>query len=454
MDQYLEHFGMRFVAYLRTDTRLKLVERHLNNNANISGPQSVVHAAFDASQAILEWIDKLVHAAFGKHLLVDRSTFAEVRFRLGSSPTLPTDLDTLRTHMAQLPALEEQGDGIRAFCGILAAVATTDRPIVLIDEPEAFLHPPQAFLIGRAIAEMRGRGHQLFVSTHSAEVLRGMMSVTSDIQVIRFAQRAGQFTTKVLGTSTLEEIANDPVLSSARVLDGLFYDGVIVTESDGDIVLYRRILEKIDPAGSVHFVNSYSKQLSQRIAQPYVAMGVPCALIVDFDMLRSTDDVSRALNALNGDYGKVSRDLVKLREEIEGLDSAAERLAAVKVLIKELEALADGTGEDESKLASIRARVKEVRDAAVIWGELKRQGRKALSPEALTLFDAVDAEMRRAGLFVVPVGEREAWLEPAVPYTSRKAKWTEAALKLLSDNPIGPSHPLNKFMQGVRSHLG
>src|SRR3954452_10968168 len=44
--------------------------------------------------------------------------------------------------------LEKEGDGMRSFVGILLHVLLSNDMISLVDAPEAFLHPPQARLIG------------------------------------------------------------------------------------------------------------------------------------------------------------------------------------------------------------------------------------------------------------------------------------------------------------------
>ena len=47
---------------------------------------------------------------------------------------------------------------------------------VSIDEPEAFLHPPQAEMIGNAICELKSDNSQVFVATHDSNVLKGFLS--------------------------------------------------------------------------------------------------------------------------------------------------------------------------------------------------------------------------------------------------------------------------------------
>lgn len=39
--------------------------------------------------------------------------------------------------------LQEQGDGFRSFVGIVLSILLSKDKIILIDEPEAFLHPTQ-----------------------------------------------------------------------------------------------------------------------------------------------------------------------------------------------------------------------------------------------------------------------------------------------------------------------
>jgi len=46
-----------------------------------------------------------------------------------------------------LPQVQEQGDDVKSFVGMLLAITATEYPLLLIDEPETFLHPPQAYLL-------------------------------------------------------------------------------------------------------------------------------------------------------------------------------------------------------------------------------------------------------------------------------------------------------------------
>ena len=93
----------------------------------------------------------------------------------------------------------------------------------------------------------------------------------------------------------------DPLLSSARVLDGLFYSGVVVVEGDSDVRFYQWVSNKLDASVNIHFVNADNKQTVPRITQTYRDMAVPCVGIVDFDVLNDRSEFQRQLAVLEFD---------------------------------------------------------------------------------------------------------------------------------------------------------
>ena len=61
---------------------------------------------------------------------------------------------------------------MRSFASVILHLLGQDSySIMMLDEPEAFLHPPQARLIGEIIAKERSKDTQLFIATHSQDVL-------------------------------------------------------------------------------------------------------------------------------------------------------------------------------------------------------------------------------------------------------------------------------------------
>ena len=86
--------------------------------------------------------------------------------------------------------------------------------ILLLDEPEAYLHPSQARLLGEIIATERPVHTQLFVATHSPDVLQGLLNVVEadHLRVIRIQREADVNQIKELDKNRAREISNDPLM--------------------------------------------------------------------------------------------------------------------------------------------------------------------------------------------------------------------------------------------------
>lgn len=100
-------------------------------------------------------LSQLCQEAFEVPLTLDRIS-GDVRLRVGKvhGDVPPMDHPTAEYARAvqALAPLEHQGDGIKSFLGAVLAVVAGRWQILLIDEPEAFLHPGQARSLGRWLA--------------------------------------------------------------------------------------------------------------------------------------------------------------------------------------------------------------------------------------------------------------------------------------------------------------
>jgi hypothetical protein len=129
--------------------------------------------------------------AFNKDLIVDKGAGSKIPLYVGTKPQLKSNEDrTSKSYRERLHAdavlLNEQGDGMRSFAAILLDTFTSNHDITLIDEPEAFLHPPQAKVLGKMLAKNTPSDSQLFISTHSADFLNGLLeSENSRVKIIR-----------------------------------------------------------------------------------------------------------------------------------------------------------------------------------------------------------------------------------------------------------------------------
>lgn len=69
---------------------------------------------------------------------------------------------------ASLPKLQRQGDGLRSFAGTIMSLLVHPTSAILLDEPEAFLHPPQARRLAEVISNEVPGGCQVVIATRTS----------------------------------------------------------------------------------------------------------------------------------------------------------------------------------------------------------------------------------------------------------------------------------------------
>ena len=143
------------------------------------------------------------------------------------------------------------------------------------------------------IGECHQNGQIVFISTHSVEILKGILSKNQDVNVIRITQPIPLSNSiKIVEKNLLSSILQNPLLRVSRVLEGLFCDKVVLTEAEADELIYQELIEKIRPASGLYFVHGQNKQTLATIAKLYKEIGIPYEIITDFDVLRKPNELS------------------------------------------------------------------------------------------------------------------------------------------------------------------
>ncbi len=144
--------------------------------------------------------------------------------------------------------LDDQGDGLKSFVSTFLSLNHKEQDILLLDEPEAFLHPPLARRLGEMIGDFQNEDRIIFVATHSVEVLKGILTKNQDVNVIRINRSEnGKNEIMQLDREILNSILQNPLLRVSRVLEGIFCEKVIITEAEADELVYQELSEKIIP---------------------------------------------------------------------------------------------------------------------------------------------------------------------------------------------------------------
>lgn len=372
-------------------------------------------------KALLQAFDSAIWTAFGMHVIVDAwGTSILLRVSrnqtqsdfVGTSEDGLPDADLVR-RLRQLPTLESQSDGVRSFAGMVLTLLTAQFPTVLLDEPEAFLHPPQARLLGRSLAEFQRDG-QLLVATHSLDVLLGLVeSRPEKVLIVRLTRDGERTSCRTLPPDQLAGLWRDPLLRFSRALDGLFHDGVVVCEGDTDSQFYSAIAARADPDATptpgrhVMFTYAGSKHRIPLIVRALRALDVPVRAAVDFDILSSESELRTLVEATgSGMTGEMSSDLKLVNSHIRG-GAVAPKVGPVADAIEEALSGSRGRELDASDVRGIR----QIIEPPTGWRDAKRRGLAAVPPaEATVAAKRLLATLRAAGIFVVPSGEVESFV--------------------------------------------
>nr|WP_198028243.1 AAA family ATPase [Bradyrhizobium sp. WSM1743] len=336
---------------------------------------------------------------------------------VGERPLLASGEDELsRTFIERLRTqavpLQEQGDGMRSFASVLLYVLASDHhSIQFLDEPEAFLHPPQARLVGEFIAAKRTSKSQLFIATHSTDILDGLISGGAEkVRIIRIQRDGAVNRVKELSKSKTASIVNDTLARYSRVFDGIFYQHVVICEADADCLFYSSILNTKaisgDRRADVLFIHTAGKHRMAQLAETLRQLDVPVSVIADVDLFKEENTCKQLFETMGGDWSDASSNFKALKTAIEQRRPPmnAEQVAG---LLREKLNDVGGTGEfPKSKEREIKAVFKGISP----WDDVKRAGRSAVpAGQAIKHYDDLLAKMAAVGLWIVPVGEIEGF---------------------------------------------
>lgn len=394
-------------------------------------PTHPVHYLEDSAE-LRGRLSEISQRVFGRPLTLDTLS-RTVRLRVGELPgEAPRYNDVSREYreaMGALPALDEQGDGMRSFFGQLLPVVTATYPLVLLDEPEAFLHPPQAHALGVELGKIATeRGTQIIVATHDRHLLTGLLDSGGDVSVVRVSRSGTDSAVRQLDAAKLRSIWTDPVLKYSSVLDGLFHQLVVLAEAEGDCAYLAAAVGVLGesaggaPSGEALFVASAGKQGMWKLAEALRAVDVPVVAAPDLDLISDEGETKRLFTALGGEWD----------EELSSLWSratAAQRAPREPVKIAHvLDTVASSltSRRDEVYTPVVREEVlSQLRSRESPWAEVKKHGIAAFDGQARVALLRLLERLEAVGLVLVRAGELErlapdviarkgpAWLEEA-----------------------------------------
>ncbi|MEW6143606.1 MAG: AAA family ATPase [Thermodesulfobacteriota bacterium] len=404
------HFCSWYLSYntliLDGNSRINLINQQPAGDLQI--PQSTFQVLFTDDKKRHE-VRRIIKEAFDLYFVIDPTHLGQLRLRLALYAPLNDAQErgihdeSVSYHSKAMP-IENSSDGVKAFTGIITEIIAGDPAVLLIDEPEAFLHPALSFKLGKEIARASHKSEKrLFISTHSTNFVMGCIQSGTPINIIRLTYRNGTATARVLPKNDILRLMRSPLLRSTGVLGGIFYEFVVVTESDSDRAFYQEINERLvlyDPDNGIPnclFLNAQNKQTVHTIIRPLRELGIPAAGIIDLDMIKEGGSVWT--NFLKGGF------------------------------IPELE---------HSSLAQLRNSVKTKFEET--GRDMKRDGGVALlSPNDQEAANNLLDQLADYGLFVVRGGELESWL-PTLQSSGHGPDWLVDVFEKMGEDPDLPNY--------------
>lgn len=399
-------------------------------------------------------ISDIVSKAFGTDLVIDRGAGNVIPAFIGKRPKPAKGEERIDpsycAKVRALQRLEDQGDGVKSFVSVVARLLTEARPVILIDEPEAFLHPPQARLVGRQIAAGQ-RTYQTFVATHSSDVLQGLLTENpSNTTVVRLSRVKGG-TAHPLLSADIKELWGDPLLRFSRALDGLFHDGVIIAEDGSDCQFYDALIDTTaqgDRKPDLHFAHANGKDKIHVLVRALAKIAVPVAAIVDLDILSREEPLRKIFEALGGRWSDIEARWRAVKEGVEAdADGSYLNADRFKAAIQEqLNRCIPG----DAVPTDVLRRLRELTKSANPWAQVKRSGLAAFPHGKLrTQANELVAILAKKSLFAVPTGEMEGFC-PTIE--ARKGRFVVEVLR--RDFNTDPElSAAREFGGSIRSHL-
>ncbi len=369
-----------------------------------SKPQHVLYDDED----LMERVSGLFRSAFSKDLMFDFRGGSKLPIHVGNIPKSDGVVDRVGNDytlkIRNNPLLDKQGDGIKSYAGILFETVASERDITLLDEPEAFLHPPQMRKLGETLSsEVKG---QLIVSTHSSDILRGFLEGTKGkVRILRIQREGDVNVVHEAASETIKELWEKPELRYSNALEGIFHEQTIICEDDSDCRLINSAADYITNNSEASFrdtsyVPTGGKHGIPKVASVLKKIGVPIKALYDIDFLSERDLVKNSVVAFGGHW----TDIEVLWERVDSAVRGGVEPKSIEDIKSEIIQTLQNAEQEKLPKGDVSSLMKQGK----AWNEVKKFGEVAIpNGQAQQDYKLLKVALENLGIFVVPVGEIE-----------------------------------------------
>lgn len=412
------------VSHLDSSTRLNLIRTTNSFNPDVEDPSNILQNLF-LNKENEELLKLAFNEAFGMEVMLDYSGLKDFCLRVSKKfPEIPEDPRKAYLITKDFNKIDNQGDGFRSFVGIVLSLLFSKDRIVLLDEPEAFLHPAQSRYLGKWIADNSDKlSGQIIISTHNSNFLSGLLQSDKKVDIYRLNRYDDDTTFKLIPPEATENLAKSPMLSSQRVLEAIFHKAVIVCEADADRIVYQTVSTLHHNNQEILFVYSHNKQTLKDVSSLLIATQIPVGVISDIDLLNDETDFKNLFLAVT--QTEATPEMLAKRKEIaDSVDNTSEQKALEKLKENVSEFLEQLT-KNEHSFGGAKGALNRIRKETSKWIFPKKEGINGFDEKIRSKVIELINELNQKNIFIIPVGELEGWMDLG---TTRKNNWIVLAL--------------------------
>lgn len=443
-----------FYTFLSTENRLNLTKPIQLMNFQDSQAIRVLNK-LRTDQEMITKLNSFLNNTFKKAIEIDDRNIdpqSQISYIIGDFEKIENLVNCKRrdfyNQKDEYEVLHEQGDGIRSAVAILASLIVNRNQLYLIDEPETFLHPPQARQLGRDIGEL-SRGKQSFISTHNIDFIRGILESDSQrVKIIKIDRIGNDNEYNCLDNESVKDIAKDKNLKYSNLLNGLFYERVILCEDESDCKFYSTILEAINTEvyQSTLFCAVGGKGQFKRIITLLKELHINWYIIADIDLINNSKTVEGILNSIKQDNFEEIKDSHKdfLYLFQESVDSQIKKQSDIR---KNINDILKEVQKDKYMSDDTANRIKGLLKNTNSFHLLKTSGVHAItSPECYKNYVTVNKYLRKNHIFLLECGEIERLIK-TIP--NHGIKWVDNVLETYPDIEDEIYKEAKSFMQEI-----
>ncbi|HET6589193.1 MAG TPA: AAA family ATPase [Candidatus Nitrosocosmicus sp.] len=447
LDLFDQYFRKTRVLLLDASSRLDMAKSIPPVDTRQSNELPLLQA-FSQQLTNQNKLEKIFQEAFNMSIKIDYLTPGTISFRVGKTDQLnnsliPKDYKRAQKYLQKFQYLDEQGDGFRGFVGIVVSILSCRNRIILIDEPEAFLHSTQSKILGNWIAKESLRSNnQIIVATHSTAFVDSF-SKFNQVNILRVERYDNRTQFSQLKADTINKFSQDAILSNLPMLDSIFYNGVVLCEGDRDRVVYRAAYnKKINQNEDILFINTNGKQGLKNVIPILKETRIRFTVITDFDLILNKKEFFELIKMLDMDY-KITNIIIESRNAMDEVFFGESENKIVTSLSDQLLSYIDSIkGLENKSVKQFKNSINQIIGQSRTE-QIKKNGLKAFNVTDRRRVRSLLNKCKTLGFYMAPYGE----VENFIPLRQKKANWLSPALESISNNEI-PAISIN-FLKAI-----